>query len=668
MTGSLTCKRESGSKYLKLWVEYSIEPIADTRSWQVDTTLYAQRTNTGYTTSGQGDFTLGINDVTTSYHYYYNYTNSKSKILSLSTVIDETSSGSGTCRISVVADGYSFYFTLDSEVALPIIDVTPPEVDVWLSNITETTAQLNVTANHPTYSIVSVEYSLDDVVLQTDEPMTSEYSGYITFNELTSDVHTAIVSVTSGNGKTVAIPIEFQTEFTPATEITAEPIAITVNETAQVTYVLAPAESTELVRYSIGNSEIASVDSLGYVTGHKVGETQLTLSTSEASASVTVTVTRSAFYRPEKRTYVRLFTSREKRFVSGGVCVLMPTVCTVSEKLNDSYTLTLEHPRDEWGKHNNIIRGAIIECPTPRGLDLFRIKKVDTNDPGKIVATAEHYTYDLNDNLVRSCKVKKVSGIAAAQKISSCLSYTGDIAVSSDIKDTASAEWDLINPTKALLGTEDTSFVNVYGGEAYRYRNTLTMRQRIGVDNAFIIRHRKNTQAVKLTMDDTDVVTRLIMSGRDSEGKVYMLSTPVDADNINDYPHPIIEYKDCSDIKVGAKDEDGKVIYKNKTAVQKALKEKGLSMFKEGISEPKCTLSVNIIAIEDTEEYNDYKALLLAGLGDSGRCTFRDGSAAILRMTGYSYNALTRRYTSVTLGDAKETIVDTINKLTKGGK
>ena len=119
--------------------------------------------------------------------------------------------------------------------------------------------------------------------------------------------------------------------------------------------------------------------------------------------------------------------------------------------------------------------------------------------------------------------------------------------------------------------------------------------------------------------------------------------------------------------KVGAKDEDGNVLYKNKTAVQTALKEKALSMFNEGISQPKCTLTVNIVAIEDTDEFNSYKALLLAGIGDSGRCTFRDGSSAVLRMTGYSYNALTRRYESVTLGDARETIVDTINKLTKGG-
>ncbi len=667
MTGSLTCKRVSGSKYLNIWVEYTIEPIEGTRSWKADAVLYAQRTNTGYTTSGTGDFTLGINDVSDSRRYYYRYTSTKSTILSLSTTIDETSSGSGTCRITVVADGYSFCFTLDSEVALPIIDVTPPTVDVWISNIAETTARLNVAAKHPTYNITSVEYSLDDVVLQTDTPAAAEYSGYVILTNLTSEAHIAVVTVKSGNGKTEVVSIPFQTEFVPATEIIAESVAITVNETAQVAYVLSPAESTEFVRYSIANAEIASVDSLGYVTGHKVGETQLILSTSEASTAVTVTVTRSTFYRPEKRTYIRLFDSKEKRFLSGGVCVLMPTVCTVSEKLNDSYTLTLEHPRDEWGKHNYIIRGAIIECPTPRGLDLFRIKKVDTNDPGKIVATAEHYTYDLNDNLVRGCKVNKVSGIAAAQKIASCLSYTGDIAISSDIKDTASSEWDLINPTKALLGTEDTSFVNVYGGEAYRYRNTLTMRQRIGVDNAFIIRHRKNTQAVKLTMDDTQVVTRLIMSGRDSENNVYMLSTPVDADNINDFPHPIIEYKDCSDIKVGAKDEDGNVLYKNKTAVQTALKEKALSMFNEGISQPKCTLTVNIVAIEDTDEFNSYKALLLAGIGDSGRCTFRDGSSAVLRMTGYSYNALTRRYESVTLGDARETIVDTINKLTKGG-
>lgn len=664
VSDTLSCKRVSGTNKFKMYVKYTITSHPETRSWDITAELWGARTNKGYVTQGHGKFSLGLNgDKNTVSNKAYTFRDDPVKVLTHSATISETSSGSGKCRFTVTAVGASFEFSLDANVALPIVDVTPPELSAWISGVSTSGATVNAQASHPTYDLATVEYYLDDVLQSTATPTGNTYTGAALFTDVSPQTtHIAKVIVTSGNGMTETVELAFVTEYVPATGVTADPIALTVNETKQATYDLAPTDSNELPHYTVLNSKIATVDSLGYVTGHKIGATTLTIAFDSVSVDVTVTVTRATYYDRSQRTYIRAFDSRESKFNTGGLGTLMPTVCKITEKLNGDYSLTLEHPRDPYGKYLRLQTQNIIECPTPRGMDLFRIKKTDDTDPDKIVVNAEHLTYDAIDNLCRNCKPKNVTGIDAAAQLQKSLVYSSDIAISSDIKTKGTAEWDMINPSAALLGTDEKSFVSIFGGEAYRYRDTLTMRQRIGSDNAFIIRYRKNTSSARMTTDDSKVVTRLYLSGQDSESKVLMLDSPVDADNINDFPHPICEYRTFSDIRVGKKDSDGKIVYKNAAAVKKALKEKGLSLFAEGLNKPSCTLTVNLVMIEETAEFSDYKALLLIGLGDAGKCVLRDGTSVDLRMTEYTYDAIARKYLSVTLGDTRETLIDYINK------
>lgn len=658
--------RTSGSKYLKIYINYTITPDTANCCWKVAASMKAKRTNTGYTTSGTGDFSLSVNGNKKSRTYYYEFTSTEKTIISeFETTIEQTASGSGTCRFVAVADGYSFYFSVDTSVELPVIDVTPPIASAYVSGANGDSATISCTASHEKYNLTEVEYYLDDALQETDTVGAMSYTGTGTVSGLSDGArHTASVVVKSANGQSVAIDLPVVGEYVPITALSVDEVNVTINENKRATYNYTPSDATEIPRYSVANTSIATVDASGFVTGHKIGTTTLTVTCDAVTATAEIKVTRAAYYSPGERTYVRIFDQNERRFGHGGLGTLMPSKCEVSEELNGSYTLSLEHPRDEWGKYQRIIRQAIIECPTPRGYDLFRIYAVDDNDPGKITAKAEHITYDAMDNMISGCKVSNVTGVSAVSSMVGKLNYESFIQLSSDVKAKGSAEWNYINPIKALMDNGDESFTAIFGGEAYRYRNTLTMRERIGLDNAFIIRHRKNISTAKMSVDDSKVVTRLIMTGLDSEGKDITIS-PVDSDKINNYPHPKIEYKKCSDIKVGAKDPDTeKVLYKDKTAVKTALKNKALSMYADdAVDVATYTLTVNLVAIEDTAEYNDYKALLLIGLGDTGYCILRDGSAVLLRMTKYTYDALTCRYKSVTLGDAKDTIVDYINKI-----
>ena len=79
--------------------------------------------------------------------------------------------------------------------------------------------------------------------------------------------------------------------------------------------------------------------------------------------------------------------------------------------------------------------------------------------------------------------------------------------------------------------------------------------------------------------------------------------------------------------------------------------------FDTGCDLPTVTLKVDFVNCSDAEEYRQYAALTDIFLGDSVRVVARRiGVEVSMRMTQYTYDCLTRKYTSVTLGTAADTL------------
>ena len=79
--------------------------------------------------------------------------------------------------------------------------------------------------------------------------------------------------------------------------------------------------------------------------------------------------------------------------------------------------------------------------------------------------------------------------------------------------------------------------------------------------------------------------------------------------------------------------------------------------YDKGCDLPTVTLKVDSVNCADTEEYRQYAALTNIFLGDSVRVIARRvGVEVSMRMTQYTYDCLTRRYTSVTLGTVADTL------------
>ena len=298
---------------------------------------------------------------------------------------------------------------------------------------------------------------------------------------------------------------------------------------------------------------------------------------------------------------------------------------------------------------------AVNEVVEPRQLrdQPFRIYRV-VPELSKITVYARHVFYDLMDNMIRKYEPSDTTtGANVAQGVaSSCLSEH-DFTFYSDLDSTAEEVlFENVNPVDAILG--DGGLIEKYGGELARDWFDVFLVRRVGSDTDVQIRQGKNLLGVSYDVDLTDVVTRILPTGEDKDGNVlYLPEVCIDSPNLGNYPHPKWIHLPVSEAKEVAKGEDKKTKSQCYTEMRNAAQ----AEYANGCDLPTVTLKVDFINCAETEEYRDYKPLQNIFLGDSVRVVApRIGVEVSMRMTQYTYDCLTRKYTAMTLGTVADTL------------
>ena len=301
--------------------------------------------------------------------------------------------------------------------------------------------------------------------------------------------------------------------------------------------------------------------------------------------------------------------------------------------------------------------GEVVE-PAQQRDQPFRIYRV-VPELDKITVYARHIFYDLLDNMIKSYTPGKTQiGSAVVGGISdSCLSnhpftFYSDIDTAYD--PSADDEDDTlkflnINPVEALIG--DSGVSRYYGGELARDWFDVYMVKRVGLDRGVEIREGKNLLGIRYDVDDTDVITRIMPTGEDKDGEIlYLPETYVDSDYIDSYPNARwyhLAVDSCKENPKKTKDNPKKT----KEECYARMRAAAQKEFENGCDLPTVTLTVDFINCAETEEYKQYGFLQNIYLGDGVRVvTKRLGVAVTLRMTEYTYDCLTRKYTKMTLG------------------
>ena len=143
----------------------------------------------------------------------------------------------------------------------------------------------------------------------------------------------------------------------------------------------------------------------------------------------------------------------------------------------------------------------------------------------------------------------------------------------------------------------------------------------------------------------------------DADGNVlYLPELYIDSPNIGAFPHPKWIHLPVSEAKEVAEGDN----YKSLTSCYQDMRKAAQAEYDAGCDMPTVTLKVDFVNCKDTEEYRQFAALTDIFLGDAVRVVARRlGFEVTMRMTQYTYDCLTRKYTSVTLGTATETLEGT---------
>ena len=305
-----------------------------------------------------------------------------------------------------------------------------------------------------------------------------------------------------------------------------------------------------------------------------------------------------------------------------GDAILLPTSCIVTAQVNGTWELTLDHPLDEEGRWQYIQQNNILRVPSHNGIQLFRIKRVEKNDDS-IHAQADPIFFDsANDCFLLDVRPTSKTGQAALTDILTNAKYSGV----SNITKTSTAYYIRKNAMEAINGSDDSSFLNRWGGEIEYDNLTIKINRRLGADNGVLVRTGKNLpkNGLRYTADISNVINRIIplaFNGYKMSGASPWVDT---ARGPGEIVHAaVISFENirlASDNGYSAGQTVPSYITNcaDQAALDTALQAAATDYFtKTNCSLPYVTLEADIAVLQALDEYREFEVLEEIGLGDT---------------------------------------------------
>ena len=337
-----------------------------------------------------------------------------------------------------------------------------------------------------------------------------------------------------------------------------------------------------------------------------------------------------------------------------GNATLLPTSASVHAILNGAWEASLEHPIDEDGRWKYLEEDNVVKMPSFNGNQLFRIKTVEKKDSG-VSCDMEPIFYDaMGDCWLTDIRPTRQNGQAALDLM---LAPNSRYSGSSDITRTATAYYQFKNFLEALNGDDENSFINRWGGEILFDNFEVIVNERVGGDYGVELRYGKNIPQDGLSeeTDIRDVVTRIYPKAYN--GYTMTNNGHVDSPLINNYPTVRTATITFSDVKMteDAQEDDadnGVIICNTQAELDTALRKRCQEQYDAGLDKPKVTIEADMILLQNTELYKDYKILEDVGFGDTIHCRHRRlGITTDARVIELTYDSIRKRVESVVLGD-----------------
>lgn len=354
---------------------------------------------------------------------------------------------------------------------------------------------------------------------------------------------------------------------------------------------------------------------------------------------------------------MNIYNSTETTFTRNGLGFLTDCISAyVTESLNGDCVLELEYPLNS-KMSEYLVEGNIIKTNVGNdNYQLFRIYKA-TKTFDTINVYALHITYDLKYNMLVNVAPTSLVCQSFGQWILNNTQYSTPFTFQSDISKTGSARYVRKNPIEAIIGKDDNSMINIFGGELERDNFTLKLLQSRGANNHVKLIIGKNITEIKTIVDITSLYTRIMPIGYDG---LLLPELFVDSPLINDYPSPKIgkaEFRNIIYDPTGQQEGS----YTDIDDAYDALRAAANQLYSDGADKPKITIRIDWLELSKTEQYkNQYANLERVHLGDTLTAEILDIDYTT-KVTKTKYNVLTDMIEKFEIGSIQQNITNQIN-------
>lgn len=345
-----------------------------------------------------------------------------------------------------------------------------------------------------------------------------------------------------------------------------------------------------------------------------------------------------------------LYDKTETEFTSAGLATLVDALdCTVEEELNGTYELTLVYPIT--GRHYDLIQeeqiiGAIHDDTGK--IQPFVIYHRTAPLEGKVTFSAHHISYRLSKTTVMPFTATGMAGALAAIKQnivgSSPFTFETDMITTGEITVAEPAT------VRSILGGEENTLTQVFGGGEFEFDVfNVIAHQRRGKDTNIEIRYGKNLTDLTQEIDTSETHAAVVPFWKASDGTA--LVTLPEKYIANEEEAGEIFY--TMPLDLSEEFETQPTVEQLRTKAEETLEGSRPWIRSESIT-------VDFVALWQTEEYKRFAELQRASLGDSVSVYYpelgviADGQ----RVVRTKYDTLLERFDEITLNEIQDTLAD----------
>lgn len=339
-----------------------------------------------------------------------------------------------------------------------------------------------------------------------------------------------------------------------------------------------------------------------------------------------------------------LFAPTDTTFETFGIGHLTDAISPhVVEERNGEFTFEMQYPIDGQHYEEIVMRSIILAKPNPQQqAQPFRVYRITKPINGVVTINANHLRYDLEGVPVApftaSSLYNALNALVSNRLVQSPFVFETDKWSNNQMSSTTPCS------TLSLMGGQQGSLLDIYGGEYEFDTYTIRLLSRRGTDSGITIRYGVDLVDLQQEENCANCYTGVLCFWKSMDGD-QIVSGTIQSTGTFDY------------VRIKILDRSGNY---EKAPTQEQLNADAVEYINTNrVGVPRVSLNVSFATLEQTDEYQNIRRTV--SLCDYVTIEFEKlGVSATAKIIRTDYDVINERYISVEIGDSRTSLADTI--------